>query len=315
MLPQYATEQLVENIKLRCMVPRSQLTFSDENIVQLANDELQTEVVPLVMSTREEYFVEEYDLASPADGVIDIPAGAVGAKLRSVCYVQQGSPLVLINLPRIDLDVVSGVGFWNWNTLAGFYVQGNSIILYPNTSVPVNTPMRLYFYRRTLVLADVENYGQVISVDSNTNTIQLDSVPSSWQVGSVLNAVSSVPNFKTVNPEIEITAISSPSIIVDNVADISVGDYISAEGYSAIPQIPVEAHAYLSQLTAVKLLESLGDRPGMEVAQAKAEKLKQNLLTMISQRVDGSVKKVMNASGGLRLGSGVGWYRRGWGTR
>jgi len=309
MLPQYATEQLIENIKRRCSVPTSQLTYTNEDFVALANDELQGEVVPLIMSTREEYFVEEYDVAAPADGVIEIPSTAVGAKLRSVCLKQPGSPLVLINLPRIDLDVIAGVGFYNFNTLAGFFVQKNNIILYPNTSVPQNTTIRLYFYRRTLVLTDDENYGQVVSVDENTNTVVLSFVPYDWEAGTEVNAVSSVPNFETTSSLATIQSVSSPSIILDSVEGLEVGDYIAPYGYSAIPQVPVEAHAYLAQLTAVKCLEGLGDRDGMQAAQAKADKLKDNLLVMISQRVDGSVKKIMQPDGGFRLQNGI---RRRW---
>lgn len=312
MKPQYNVEQLTKTIKRACAVPTSQLTYTNADFAAIANDCLQTEVVPLIMSTREEYFVEYIDVLSPADGVIPIPENAVGSKLRSVCYLQQTSPLVLNNLPRIDLDVVAGIGFYNYNTLAGFYVQGNDVILYPNTAVPTNTNMRLYFYRRTLALTDDSNYGQITSIDEMTNTVVLNFVPYTWTVGTILNSVSSEPGFEITNPSITITAASSPTLILDSVEGLSVGDYLSEEGYSAIPQVPIEAHNYLAQLTAVKCLEGLGDKSGMEAAAAVAEKLKTSLLVMISQRVDGSVKKVMPPNGGLRLWSGIG-RRRGWG--
>lgn len=311
MLPQYDTDELIENIKRRCSVPTSQLTFTPEDFTLLANDELQGEVVPLLMSAREEYFVEHIDVTADSEGVIEIPSDAVGAKLRTVCLVQQASPLVLVNLPRIDLDVVAGVGYASFNTIAGFYVQGNDLVLFPNTSVPTGTQIRLYYYKRTLVLADSTQYGRVTSVDPNTNTVVLNFVPYNWAVGDQLNSVSSTPNFKVTNSLMTVTNISSPSIILDDVTDVAVGDYISQYGFSAVPQIPVEAHPYLAQLTAVKCLEGLGDEAGMKVAQAKADVLKDNLLVMISQRVDGSVKKVIDPSGGLRIQTGRRW-RSGW---
>lgn len=313
MLPQYSTEQLIENIKRRCAVPTSQLTYTDEDFTLLANDTLQDEIVPTMMTAREEYFVFYEDFAAPSDGVIEFPKSAIGAKLRSVCYVQQSSnPLLLINLPRIDLDVVAGIGFANNISIAGFYVQNNSIILYPNSSVPAGTTIRLYFYKRSLVLATPATYGQVVSIDANNNTIVLDNVSSDWAIGSQLNSVSSEPNFQTTNELITITAISTPTIIVDTVDGIEVGDYISDYGYSAVPQVPVEAHAYLAQLTAVICLEGLGAREAAKAAQDKADKIKTGLMTVVSQRVDGSVKKVINPNGGLRLGSGIGrWGMRG----
>ena len=309
MAPQYDLESLILNIQRRCSVPTSQLTFSDEDFALLANDELQGEVVPLIMSTREEYFVSYVDVASPSDGVIEFPAAAVGAKLRSVCWVQQTNPLVMTNLPRIDLDVVAGIGAGIIG-LAGFYIQGNDIVLYPNTSVPTGTTIRLYYYKRSLVLAAPAAYGQVVSIDTGSNTVQLSNVPSDWVIGTQINSVSSIPNFNTTNVLATIVTVSSPSIVLDTIEGIVVGDYVSELGFSAVPQVPVEAHAWLAQLTAVKCLEGLGDRSGMEAAQAKADLLKKNLLVLISQRIDGSVKKVMNPDGGVRLGAGL--RRWGW---
>lgn len=311
MRPQYNTEQLIEMINRACMVPTSQLTYTNADWAKMATDMLQTVVVPLIMSTREDYFVTFEDVLSPADGVIPFPENAVGSKLRNVCYIAQQNPLNLKNLPRIDIDVVAGVGFNNTGTLAGFYIQGDDLILYPNTSVPTNTPIRLYFYRRTLALAAPEEYGQIVSIDTMSNTVVLDFVPIDWEVGLEINAVSSQPNFTITNSLMEISAISSPSIILDNVDDLSVGDYISVLGYSAIPQVPIEAMNYLAQSVATIALEGLGDREGMKASNDVAEKLRESLLIMISQRVDGSVKKVINPSGGLRVSSGT--WRRGWG--
>ena len=311
MRPQYNTEELIKTIKRICAVPTSQLTYTDEDWAAIATDILQTKVVPLIMSCREDYFVTYEDVASPADGVIPFPRDATGAKLRNVCYVSQTSPLILINLPKVDLDVVAGVGFYNLATLAGFYVQGNDIVLYPNTSVPTNTTIRLYYYKRVLNIAEPTKYGRVTSVDANTNTIVMDFVPYDWAAGTEINSVGSEPNFSTTNSLMTISAVSSPSIIVDDVTGVSVGDYISDIGYSAIPQIPVEGMYYLAQLVAGKALEGLADGEGAKRAYEVAEDLKTAFMITTSQRVDGSVKKVINPSGGLRVQSGT--WRRGWG--
>lgn len=309
-IPQYNVEELIENIKRRCSVPTSQMTYTNADFAALANDELQGEVVPLIMSTREEYFVTYVDRLTTASGQIDIPEDAVGSKLRAVHYVQQANPLVVANLPLLNLDTIAGVGPSTLQTFAGFYVQGDKLMLWPNNSVAPNSTIRLYYCKRTLVLADQSNYGQVTSVDPNTNTVVLSFVPSAWTTGTKLNSVGSRPPFELTNAELTVVTASNPSIILDSVEGIEVGDYISEMGFSAVPQVPIEAHPYLAQLTAIKCLEGLGDRAGMEAAQAKADILKTALLIMISQRVDGSVKKIVNPTGGLRIGSGI-WRRGG----
>lgn len=310
-LPQYNTEELIKNIKRRCTVPTSQLTLEDSDFCALATDEMQDIVVPLLMSVKSEYFLDYVDVNADANGELIIPEAAVGEKLRSVCWLQSTSPLIMNNLPRVDLDVVAGIGPVNYNYLTGFYIQGNKLMLYPNNGISANQPIRIYYFKRTLVLTDSTNYGQIESIDVGNLSIVLSQVPYSWAVGTRLNAVSSTPSFQTTNELMTITNISSPTIFLDNVDGLSVGDYISLEGYSAIPQIPLEAHAYLAQLTAVKCLETVADRPGMEVAQTKANELRQNMLTITTQRVDGSLKKVINPNGGLRVGAGIGRWGNG----
>ena len=157
-------------------------------------------------------------------------------------------------------------------------------------------------------------YAQISSVDTGTNTIIVDRVPSNWVIGDKINAVSQDPNFSITSEEATITAISSPSLVLDSVTGLGVGDYVSLQGYSAIPQLPVEAHAYLAQLTAAKALEGLGDRAGMEAALSKAESLKKGILIMTSSRVDGSPKKAISPNGGVRIASSLRGIRRGsWG--
>lgn len=310
--PSYAVEALIDNIKRRCSVPTSQLTYEPEDFALIANDVMQDEVVPLIMSTREEYFVDYLDIPTDSTGIVNVPEKAVGEKLRSVCWLQQTNPLILTNLPRIDLDVVAGVGLSNayYNAMSGFYVQGNKLYLYPNTSVPQNTNIRLYYYKRTLTLTEPDSYGKILSIDEMTSSVVLDNVPTDWETGTELNAVYSQSPFNVTNEDLVVVSVSSPSLILNTVEGLSVGDYISALGFGAIPQIPIEAQGYLAQLSAVKCLEGLGDREGMKAAQEKADLLKTNLLIMVSQRVDGSVKKVVNPNGGVRLWAGLGRWGR-----
>ncbi len=308
--PQYSVAELIANIKRRCAVPTSQLTYTNEDWSLMANDTLQGEVVPLVMSARQEYFVDFIDVVNPSDGIIDIPDVAVGAKLRAVCWVQtpDAQPLSMVSLPRLDLDVVAGFGAVNSTpyTIAGFYVQDNQICVYPNTGIPAGQTIRLYYYRRSLVLAAPTTYSRVLSVDELNTELILDRVPAGFLVGGQINAISPLPNFAITNADATITAVSSPTLVLDSVDGISVGDYISEFGFAAVPQIPVEAHAYLAQLTAVMALEGLGASDAASKAKEKAETLKTNILIMFSERVDGSIKKLVHPKGGIRAASSLG---------
>jgi len=215
-------------------------------------------------------------------------------------------PLSIVNVPRLDLDVVSGIGPVSQNgTVAGFYIQNNNLHFYSYLSIPSGSTIRIYYYKRALALTQPSKYGKITSVDPDTNTIIVNNLPTDWAADTVLNTVSSIPGFATTNESATIISVSSPSIVLNTVEGIVVGDYVSDYGYSAIPQIPIEAHQYLAQLTAAKCLEGLGDREAMTSALRKAETLEQNLMIIMSQRVDGSGKKVINPSGGLRYKAGL----------
>jgi len=298
--PQYSTTELIASIKRRCAIPTSQMTYTETDFVALANDELQGIVVPLIMRTREEYFVTHTDVVIPSTGIIDIPSDAVGMKLRSVCEVVQASPLILRNIPRLDLDVVAGT----MNSVVsngGFYIEGDQLHIHPTGSSLIGDTVRVFYFKRALILTTPALSARVESIDVGSNTLTMNRIPSGWTTSTVLNSVSGTAGFNLTKDGIVLVSTSAPSLVVDSVTGISVGDYITEQGYSAIPQIPVEAHAYLAQLTAVKALEGLGDTQGMKNASDKAELLQQGLLTIVSQRVDGSIKKVINPSGGLRL--------------
>ncbi len=186
--PQYDMEQMIANIKRRCTVPTSQLTYTEAQFTKACTDALQDEVVPLLLSTREDYFVDFYDTTVSATGTQPFPSDTVASKVRNICYVQQTSPLILANLPRVDLDVVAGVGFFNYG-LAAFYIQGNDFVIYPSSALPSGSPLRVYFHKRTLTLAEPAAYGKVVSIDAMANTFVLDYVPPAWVTGTVLNAV------------------------------------------------------------------------------------------------------------------------------
>lgn len=82
--------------------------------------------------------------------------------------------------------------------------------------------------------------------------------------------------------------------------ELSVGDYIMKKEEAIVPQIPTELHPILSQRTAVKMLEALGDTEGMRNAQTELERMEYNAMTLIDARAEGSPQKIRNKHSTLR---------------
>lgn len=293
-------------------MPTNQQLFTPDDFINIANDEMETVIVPLLMSVREEYFLHYVDLtATPQSSgpiEIEIPADAVGMKIRDILWVDPSTG-ALSDIPRLTLEQLSGMSY-DFINVSGFTLQGNKILLYPGTNQSTGM-VRMYYIRRPLQLCSTSNAGQVITINTMTNELTLSFVPNSWAVGDEVSIVGSAQPFATRVNALEVTAISSPTITVTSVEGVEVGDWVALTGFSPIPQIPIEAHKVLAQAACVKCLEAMGDREGMQVAEAKLQQNTEAMLKMINPRVDGSVKKVTTASNGIFEWSVSSRYKRG----
>lgn len=297
----YTTDKLIETVKRRGSIPTTQALFTEQQFVDIANDEMEVTLVPALMAVNEEFFVQYIDVVVPATAspyAIDIPKQAIGMKLRDVVWVDDPNG-ALRNLPRLELERISSTEILGEVSYAGFMLQGNQVILTPSTS---GGTLRLYYYARPLNLCLLSESGKITSVDPINNLITVDNLPNSWQVGDTVNVIGSYQPFATRIASGVITLLSSPSIELDTVEGVQVGDYIALEGYAPIPQLPVEAHKILAQAAAVKALEAMGDQAGMQVAEIKLQSNLQSMLTLITPRVTGEVKKVVNISSPWKAG-------------
>lgn len=302
----YTTDKLIDAIKRRASIPSTQALFTDQQFVDVANDEMEVTLVPALMAASEEFFVQYVDVEVPASAgpyTVEIPKQAVGMKLREIVWVDPSTGS-LRNLPRLELERVSANGIIGDSSYSGFMIQGNKIILTPNTS---GGTLRVYFFARPLNLCLLQDAGRVTSVDTVNNIIVLNNLPNDWIVGDSVNVIGSSQPFATKVVSATITVLSSPSVTLDTVEGISVGDYVSLEGYSPVPQLPVEAHKVLAQAAAVQCLQSMGDAQGMQVAAASLQKNLADMLNLIAPRVTGEVKRVVNINSPWR--SGWDWGR------
>ncbi len=277
----YTTDKLIASIKRRGSLPTDQRLMSDQDFVNLATDELETLLVPLLMSVREEYFLAYKDISVTGSlpYTVEIPDDAIGMKLKEVATIVNGRPQ---DLPRLDVDN-------EYRNTSGFRIEGNKIIISGQSTETV----RLYYFKRPLQLTTLSLSGQITSINALTNEITLSNIPASWTTSTILNSVIKSQPFSTSAEEIQIVSLSAPTLVINSVEGLTVGDWVSEEGFSPIPQIPVEAHKVLAQATVVKCLEAMADPSGMEAANEMLERNLKDMLTIISPRVDGAPKKIV----------------------
>lgn len=289
----YSNTELIKSVKRRAMIPTNQSTFLPVDILALADDELKDTILPMIMGLQADFFVDYEDFTMEQDvKVYPIPSDAIGMKLKDVVYVDSSGNET--NLPMLSDEQVTGYQ-WEYSTVTGFHIRDNNVVLYPNSNPGMT--LRMYYYRRPNKLVENAKGGQVTGVNLETKEITISNVPSSWTAGTAVCCVAGKPGFRLRFASQEIVALSSPTIQLEDVSDIEVGDWICLEGETTIAQVPVEAHPVLAQAAAIKCLEALGDRAGMKVAQEKYDRVRENFINMVAPRVDNEPKKIVNNNG------------------
>lgn len=305
----YTVDALVTDIKTTASIPTSQPRFSTEGIVKIMTRILQSKIVPMIMSCREEYFVDYEDFLIEQGNTTGyaIPSTAVGMKIRDVVLVNQSGLLNLTSLPRLSLEQISGYYFGQVVPF-GFYIQNNRVILWPPNQTTQSNTLRMYFLRRTNVLTPSVNCGQVDSVATDIITLTADA-PTDWAIGTVLNAIDNNPGFDTKARDLTITAVSSANVTVDSdVSALIFPDYwIALNGYSPIAQVPVELQQLLVQGTSLEILKSLGDTEGYQKLEVEYKDLTKFCMNVMTPRSDGNVKKCIDAGNGIADWCGFRW--------
>jgi hypothetical protein len=164
------TGALIKTIKRRAMLPKSQETFLEDDFLEMATEEVNLGLVPLIQKMHEEHLVYFQDI--PLDVTIrkyPIPARAHGNKLRDIFLVDQNGNL--FEMARYSLgEIAEFSSTTSYINNRGFYLENNNIVL-TNFEVNQNFSLRVYFYMRPNKLV-VESRGLVSTV--LTSTVEQD---------------------------------------------------------------------------------------------------------------------------------------------
>lgn len=288
----YSIRTLLTSVKVRSMNASNQNTFTDDDMIRIASEELQSVLIPFIESVKGEYWVQIEDQPYiQGQKKYTMPERATGTKLRDVCLVDNQGNEVLLNNINIE-DMKSSWAYAPYQF--GFYLQDNHVVLVLGNLIGSGNYqyVRMKYFRRPNTLTDVTNAGQIINIDTGTNEVTLNYAPTTWTTATLFDCINSMPPFQARVDNQTITGIAGFILTFSSIpSGLSVGDWVSEANFSPIPQIPVEAHRLLEILTAARILQYSGD-PSFAVFQSEAEQAKRDLIQVISPRVDGSPRKI-----------------------
>lgn len=298
----YSTADLLKIIKKRCFIPLSQETLTAEDILDIASEELRDIVYPKVKQAREEFYVTFEDVnALSGTNTYPIPARATAMSLREVKYLMGDSER---NLALKSLEEKGEFG--NVGGLSGCYVIGDDIELMGQSGT---TTLRMYYIQRPGALVETNKAATIASVDTATNIITVDSVPSDWAVSTKLDIIKADPGFTTKSTDLVISEIDGVNVTVTGTISsrVATDDWLTPADTSPVPQIPPELFSYLAQATVMQIYESLGDFEAKAAAEKKFDKIEKGILSLIAPRISGEGKKVLG-----RLSSSNIWGFNSW---
>jgi hypothetical protein len=319
----WLASDLIATVKLRCMLPTSSSApgTADADVLAHANDELQSRLVPLLMSINEEYFVATTDVPLVAgQAIYRVPDRNAASKLREVTLIVGN---VVIDLPRIEPERLKMFVAGATGVPAGFVLEAGGIRLIPTpTSGGMSVRMR-YFVRPGQLTTTAADFTTVTAAvwSSSTTCLVTHGAGLGPETGDgiVYDLIAGRPPFEYVAMDGTCDdAVASPSsniVFSTGVSQSSPGaqsslglagvDYLTVRDRSPVVQLPVEMHSLLAQRTVCRMLQQLGQYDKLDRAEKEASRLEAVALNVLTPRVDGAPRKMR---GILQSQRRAGWF-------
>lgn len=277
------------------MALASSKTFTDAQILTLADEEITGNLMSVLTRFMEEYGVYTQDLdIVPGKAKYRFPYRAWMSKMRDIKYVDaSGKEWFLARLePDLAINNQNDQGQYP----SGYTIESNSIILKPAPNAGVGKIRMRYYIRPNQLVAPAAT-GLVESIAGNTVTV--GSAPGTFTGAINYDFIRSTPGFEHVFVDVKPTVFSSlgagvyeltfdPSV---DLSQLEVGDYCCIAGQSPAPQLPADMHTFLYQRVVCKIQELQGDAQARMAALQEQQMLEDHLKSMVP-RVD-SAKQIV----------------------
>jgi hypothetical protein len=291
----FTVTALISGAKRHAMAPSSQSLFQDPDFVEILNHDMVSEVVPLIKSVNEEYFVVTKDVLLVA-GVseYDIPTRALGGSLRDFVLVDDAGRELEIG--RLEPEMVKYSGAYTSQRVSGAYLQSGKVIFFPAlTNTLPQKYIRFKYERRPNDLCLTDNAGYITAIDKAGLKITLSHVPTAWTANTTLDVIVPMPHFPSIVDDVVITSIVGLDVHISAWTDgLTIGQWVSESCTSPIPQVPYEAHKLLEILGGQRICLTMKDGDLRAVLAADYKRASEMFLKTITPRVAGSPKKVIN---------------------
>lgn len=299
------SENLIDSVKRRAMLPKTQNTFTNQDFLAFADEEMDLGLIPMILQMHEDYllYTEKVNIVGNTNRY-PIPYRAIGNKLREVSF--EDSSGNVYEMTRISVADLPFYNYQAYNRPYAFYVENNEIVLVPIKNYYMDgTKLRMTYYMRPNSLVMSDEVGEITSINTTTGEIQLSNMPENFKITSLFDFIATKSPNKTLGFDLIPTSVNSVSKTVSfNPADLPknlvIGDILCLATQTSIPQVPSDLHVILAHRVACRCLEALGDAEGLAQANAKLGEMEVKAQSLIDNRVEDAPKKITNRHTALR---------------
>lgn len=310
----YTSDDLISSLKRRIIVPTSQSTFTEQDFLDFATEEMNMALVQSVMQLQEDYYLHTVDVPIMLNKTkYAIPYRSIGNKLKDVAFKDENG-----NVQEMTRIGIEDLPFYNSSTgrVHAYYMSSNEICLAAGSANMINPggSLMVSYYLRPNSLVPLKEVAIVSSIDRITGIIQLDNFPELFNQSKEIDLIMYKSPHKILKYDILSTAMNGTNKTItlnltDIPEDLAKGDHIALATQTAIPQLPSDLHVILAHRMAARILEALGDTEGLQNANQKLAEMEQKTTVIIDDRVEAASRKVVNRHSILRAGLGKRRFR------
>ena len=167
------SDRLIATIRRRAFIPRSQETFSNDDFLEMATEEINLGIMEKLINARGDYLVYYTDLPM-VDGTTTytIPNRAHGNKLRDA-HIVDSDGKVIYELSQISLEeLIDFNQDYTFQKRTNFYMENDCLKLHEDL-IKVGHSIRMWFYMRPNKLVQNARAGVINQVSSSTEVDKL----------------------------------------------------------------------------------------------------------------------------------------------
>lgn len=301
------SDRFLEGLKRRITIPANQPLMTDQNFLDLANDVIRDRMVPLFLSSNQNYFVTYVDIPMyQGQRKYPIHYRAIGRALRDLKLKAS-----LDNIRMVDMRLIALEDehlFVQQTLPTGFYFSGDSIMVCPEPNADTYL-LRQFFNLQPNKMVTMDKAAKVTSISGDI--VNIDVKPDTMVAGTLIDFIQGKAGCSTLSYDVAIGSAGSTQLVFATglvPTDLAVGDYVALAQETPVMQLPDEAQLLLETCVADRVLYAIGDYEGSQALQKDAVAQERNLLKIIEPRIEGEQTKIINRAGLLR-GRGYNYWR------